>query len=679
MVSVLWVVLVAAGAGVVAWLYRRREASVGGRGVLAGLRLAVLAILALLLVDPSLPGGLSAPTPAAWIVVDGSLSMEAAGAAPRAEARRRAGALADSLGGGRGAQVLLFGDGTEAVPVDSLVDVRSEGGGTFLAPALERAAESGAAEIHVLSDLRVADPVAVEAALAGIPARVRLERVGPPIRNAAVAALELPGGVTSGERPTSTVRIRGEGEGEGDSVTVEVREEGRLVEGRRAALPERGREVSLTFRLPAPRGRGEVRYAARVLLDSDDFSLDDERVALVTVDPPEGGALFLSLRPDWEPRFLLPVLRQVTGLELTGYLRVGEDRWISLASAATTETGRSLDGAGVRRLLSRSEFLVLHGAGGEAPGWLREAAGSASRVLVLPDGPSGAALVGVSAGTPLPGEWEPVADLPPSPLAAELAGLELGGLPPLGRVLPLVDEESGTVPLRLALRGRGPGQAALVLGGDGERRWAVTLASGFWRWAFRDGAPREAYRRLWAAVASWLLSDDRVASGPGVRPASRVTGARRPVTWTAPGLAGRSVHLEVRTAGGEAEAGGPVGEAAGAGAGGAGMTDTTLSISPSGSVRTAPLPPGSYRYRAVIPGEGDEVVGEGRLEVEAFSDELLLPVLDTAHLGPLATGSGEGVGATAPRRALRTHPLPWVLVLVLLSAEWIGRRRRGLR
>jgi hypothetical protein len=77
------------------------------------------------------------------------------------------------------------------------------------------------------------------------------------------------------------------------------------------------------------------------------------------------------------------------------------------------------------------------------------------------------------------------------------------------------------------------------------------------------------------------------------------------------------------------------------------------------------LRPGEYRYR--LSGGGG-----GAVAVEPYSDELLpRRVVLTAHEGraPAATG----------RRAARDWPWLFGLCVAALAAEWIARRRLGLR
>ena len=73
-------------------------------------------------------------------------------------------------------------------------------------------------------------------------------------------------------------------------------------------------------------------------------------------------------------------------------------------------------------------------------------------------------------------------------------------------------------------------------------------------------------------------------------------------------------------------------------------------------------------------GAGGEEAS-GRFDVERYTGELRLPPVVDAVGGDAA----EGGAPAAAGRPLRTHPLPFILVLAVLCGEWIGRRRRGLR
>jgi hypothetical protein len=167
---------------------------------------------------------------------------------------------------------------------------------------------------------------------------------------------------------------------------------------------------------------------------------------------------------------------------------------------------------------------------------------------------------------------------------------------------------------------------------------------GLWRWAFRGGASEQAYRTWVAATASWLLGgvDSSRGSARTVRP---VVANGRPVTfeWTGQGP---PTALGI-TWNGE----------------GAPPADT-LRFDGSGHA-VVWLRPGEYRYR--LAGGGGGVAA-----VEAYSDELLpRPVVLSAH---------EARAPVPPaRRAAREWLWLFALCIAALAAEWIARRRLGLR
>jgi len=388
-----------------------------------------------------------------------------------------------------------------------------------------------------------------------------------------------------------------------------------------------------------------------VVLAGDAFPSDDQAVAYMSAGHEEGGLVLVSFRPDWEPRALLPVLGDATGLRATGYLRAGPDRFVPMGRAV--ERSRPVDSASVRAAAVGAALLVLHGLDARTDAWGRSLAGGGTPALVWPLDAAGAAAVGVGAGPPEPGEWYASPDVRPSPLSGDLAGLRLEDLPPLAGLLPLDGAPSSGVPLDARLGGSGPARPAVVLDASGAGRRAVVLATGFWRWDARGGAARDAYRRLWSGIGGWLLGQDPARAAGDVRPERWVGPAGRSVAWWVPPGAPDTLALEVRDSAGTV------------------VSDTTLT---SGSEAfTPPLPPGTYRY---VARAGDDVLGEGRFDVETRSEELLhrprapdVPS-STARSGDPAARSGH---------PLRTAPWPYLLVLLLLCVEWVGRRRTGLR
>lgn len=651
-----WTLLVAgtaAAAGYALWLYLRREVPGPGRPALALLRTSTVGLLLLLLLDPSVPGEAArAGEGATWVALDRSLSMGAApegGTAPWAAAVERARELQ-----GGGATVAAFGETLRFAAEDpGLLERAPDASASRLAPLLERALEAGAAEVVVLSDLRFDDPASVRRVLEQGGLRVRFEEMGGDPVNAGVARWSVPAAAEGGEPLGAELDVYGSAAAAGRTAVVEVREGERLVATRDVTLPEAGLVASVRLDLPAPAAGGTVRYEARVRLAGDALPDDDARAGYTAVDPEEGLLVAVALAPDWELRFLLPVLEQVTGLTSRGYVRVADGRF--LPTGGDAESG-PVDADEVRRRVEAAEIVVLQGLTGADPAWLVEAAGR-GRAVVFAGDPEGAAAAGIPVQPPVAGEWYLTAEPPPSAIAAELGGAGWQGLPPLTAVMPPADPRAGDAPLSVSPRGSSGESPALLLAQGGEGRTALVLASGFWRWAFREGGPRDAYRRLWAGVAGWLLEDRAVAGRAPVRPAERIFARGEPVRWLAPGLPGSELSLTILR-------------------GDSAVADSVWTVPDGGSFETGALPPGVYAYRGA-PTSGEGEPAEGSFEVEAHTAELRQArAQDLLAVEPVE--GAEPVRAAA-LRPLRTHPLPYLLLLMLLCGEWIWRRRKGLR
>lgn len=528
------------------------------------------------------------------------------------------------------------------------------------AAALLRLAELGADSLLLLSPLR--RPLGpLEDALARLPVPVRVERVGGTVRNAALAELDLPVRGEPGEAVEGSVLLAGEGGVTGDSVAVEVWSGGEISFREVHALPSAGAPTRLPFSISLPPDSGSVRVEARARLEGDRFPADDVRVRVVRVGEREGGVVIISLRPDWEPRTLLPVLERATGLEGEGFLRVGADRFLPLVTGDASLTPASLD-----QVLARARnaaLLVLHGAEGEISGRVAEMVSTHPRVIHFPHGLSGARLAGVSTGNPLPGEGMVISELPPSPLSPYLSGRRLSGLPPLSRVLPPAEVPSGIPALELQMSGGGgevlPG---LLLREEDAGRRGVALASDFWRWGVREGEVREVYRNLWAGVAGWLLALERVAGAERIRPERSVLERGRRQPWEAPGYEGQEVEVVFRSIDGDPD--GPI------------LRRDSARVDDQGRFTLSDLPPGRYRWTAR--GE-DGPATAGEVEVEAFLDALLRSPGNPDRLHARVGTGVEPALAMPSRRPLRSHPLPWFLLVGMLCVEWVLRRRAGLR
>jgi hypothetical protein len=261
-----WLILIAATAasiGFAYWIYQTREVIVPGIRVLTTLRASALALVALLLLNPTVPWGASSPA-GSWTLLDASLSMMAGeGRTAWDVALDETSALARA-----GSRIVAFGERTGTTNLDELGARGASQVASRLTPAIEIAAEAGATAVTVMSDLRIED---LDRALgtASVP-------LGGPTRNVGVAEVGIPELVTVGDTLDVEVRLFGEGGRSGDSVDVEVREDGRLIGVARASLPAQGALSSVRMRLPAPSSGDEqtrVRYTIRALLEGDLFPM----------------------------------------------------------------------------------------------------------------------------------------------------------------------------------------------------------------------------------------------------------------------------------------------------------------------------------------------------------------------------------------------------------------------
>ena len=555
------------------------------------------------------------------------------GAASRARALEREGWTVVSFGGG----TQLGEPEGESTPTEL---------STLLAPALNRAVEAGVGAVRVLSDLRFEDAVAVRSALGTLPLDVEFERFGDAVTNAGISGLEVPDLARADGSVTAEVEIHGGSSA--DSISIEVFEEDRMVAQLRVAPPSSGLRTRVLIDLPTPEVAGRLRYTARVVLDGDAFSSDDEAVTYASVGTEERALVVVSVRPDWEPRHLLPVLEEVTGLPGLGYIRVGPDRYVPMGRAL--DRGGPVDSATVRRSAEDAALLVLHGLGATGEDWVRSLVDRPGPDIVLLDDPVGAALLDIPTGDLRDGEWYVSSDIPTSPIAGSLVGTAFQGLPPLTSVLLPTDPARVRGSLFIQLRGAGPLEAAVHLEEGPSGRTAVLLASGLWRWAARDSGT-DAYRHLWSGIAGWLLAGESVP-GAQPRPTQWVVERGEPVTWSSPvdGVERRIVVSRADTV----------------------FADVTAQD--RGAFETGVLPPGQYDYH--VEGSAGDTLAGGRFDVaEATSEMTAAPAVPE--------GQGEGPGESSreeePGSPLRTQPWPFLVMIVLLCGEWIGRRRSGLR
>jgi len=523
-----------------------------------------------------------------------------------------------------------------------------------LRDALRLAAEAGVPSVRVISDLRFSDVSQSLALLDRTAMRADFAPVGGAVRNAGVGDFDLD---VTGRSGAAQVEVFGS-EAQGDSATIELLADETAVASLRVVLPVTGSSVRRTLEFTAAVGQEWVRYRARVTLAGDAFEEDDERVRYVRGDELEGGLVLLSLRPDWEPKFLLPTLRDVTGYPAEAFLSIGNGRYSRVRARVNDNDAPAVgsavvDSAAVRRRVLAADIVVLHGADA-SDAWVDSWLDRLGRVIVLSPDAGTALRVGLPADPARSGEWFAEEQAPPSAVGASLAGIGFEELPPLSGVLAPTDLGGWSTVVRVQQQRTGSPTPALVVGTRGGRRVVVATARDWWRWAFQGPEGRDAYRRLWSGVAAWVMEGSVTPQGEDVEPTIRTQPRAVPVDWRAAGRTGSQVALQI-TQGTQA------------------YVDTVVQIDSTERFQTPVLEPGEYSYRAAV--DGDTLTG--RFDVARWVPELRIPVadLESALAG---AGSRAQISVSGGRR-LRTSPIPYLVLIGVLAIEWLMRRRRGLR
>ncbi|HSM37468.1 MAG TPA: hypothetical protein VK837_13785 [Longimicrobiales bacterium] len=641
-----WAAFLLAGAVGVALVgvnYWRREPAARARWVLGGLRASALLLLLLLLFDPGTPSG-DDRAAREVVLLDASLSMTAPGpdGSRWDEAVRRARAAAD--------RVLLFGDGAEPLSSDSIPDAPRHTRSSAV-EAVRVAAEAGARRVVVVTDGEVEDAGAAASAARRAGIELRWEVVsGEPAPNAALAEFEAPRWGEPGDSADASVAVATRGLASDETLRVEIRHGDTLLGVASIPATAAGGLVRVRVRFAVPGAAGsDARLDARVV-PGGAHADDDVRTAYMRVAEEGGGVVVLAFRPDWEPRFLLPALEAATGLRTASYLASADGAWLRAGPRA----GR-IGAAAVASVARGADLLVLLGAGPALPDWASDLVRGGPPLVLLPseDGsPAGLPVAGAAAAD---GEWY-LADQPPaSPLAAILGSLVVDSLPPLSAVRPVSPGAPAHGVALAARRGRrGPETPVLVVGERGRDRWAAPLATGFWRWSLRGGRSRAGYRQLWSAVAGWLLGAETTRADEPIRPLRQVVARGEHQEW-AVRIPGETLTVTFTPEGG----GAPL-----------------VRVAPidDGAAALEALPPGHYAWEGSAGGSEPSV--RGALTVESYTREFARPA---APLEDVGSAGGDGATRAAATRPLHASPWAWLLVVALLCAEWILRRREGLR
>ena len=638
------------------WVYSRMEIAISSWKSLAILRFLTLSMVLLLIWDPNIPvARTEIGQDTVWVLLDGSQSM-------RPTDQSRPGLLEEVMERltemeEMPLRIMLFGERPRFVSADSVesIDFRDEL--STLGPALVSAAEAGASDVLVLSDFRINDVETLDSYSQTYGLDVKFERLDMERRNVGVEDFMVFRNDPLEETVTAQASIFSEGLQEDESITIEIFEEENLVVSEEVNPISIGNTLMFEVELPINHeASGLLEYRISLGILEDDFSLDNQKSTFIDMRFSDKEIVFLSMKPDWEPRFLLPVLSEVSGLSFEGFLSLGDDQFLSMNDIEGDES--IVTESRVKRAVAASRILIVHGLAGDSPDWVVDALDNSSSTIAFIEDGTAASKMGVSTQQSIvEGEWYLESSLKPSPLASTLSGIDLTSLAPLNAVLPMLDPNSHLRPIEFRRNGLGQIQAPLILNESDDSKQALVLASGFWRWSSRGGNSREVYRRLWSGVLGWLMASEVASNRRLVEPEVRVWSENDQSRWSAWGLANNSIHLMIYK---DEKL----------------VQDTTVIVNPESQFFINGLGLGSYSYRADDINSGD-LLGSGRFKVENHSLEWFRVPRDLVDIYsdlPSSTAIGSGFS-----RPLHTYIIPYLLIIIFLSIEWIGRRQRGLR
>ena len=435
-------------------------------------------------------------------------------------------------------------------------------------------------------------------------------------RDVAIASMEAPRAAVDGD--SLGIRLIVSTAGEGASAGTLTLQLDRRLLGRwplAEMSPWSERQYDLRVRVTGFRGVGILRAA---VASSGDAEPRNDTLATSVEISQAASAVFVSTSPDQDARFALAILRGALALPTRGFLRVAPGAWrLESTLAPVTETE-------VRQALREAPIAILHGDtaifGPPATATLGPLA-----LLVPPETEDG--------------EWY-VSGTPVSPLSAALAALPLDSLPPITVGTPAEGEWTAIE----ARRGRDPTRRPVVVGRDAPRRVVVT-GSGFWRWRFRAGASSDAYAALWGSIFDYLAAER--ADRRGAVPDLGSVRSGQAIRWRRGSAMDSTVRLTMQRRG-------------------AAAGDSLVLRFATGVATLETASP--------VPGIYDVTVPGGRATLVVNESAELLPTRPRLR--------SDGVGRRAlPDDARRARNAGWLyaLVIVLLCAEGVARRRAGLR
>jgi hypothetical protein len=647
------------------YLYRRREPAGRGRNALATLRACALILLILLILDPRVrqpvkaEGGNHAP-----ILLDASLSMmmpSRDGTTQWSDAVRQATQRAN------GATITTFGSTLANVNADSAARLQPAATHSLLLPALQSASESGAEALTIVTDGDIEDADAVARWIPRLGMSIDWVHPAAAANDLALTEISAPSWGESNKPINIDVGVQsvgGNGSSNGssnsssnaaDSVSVTLRQDAQIVATKRIARPASARTstASIAITPHAPPGGGYVRIEATI--DDPSFKDDNTRNVYVYVSDEPAGIVLVSLAPDWEPRFLLPVLEKAVALPARGYLKGANGSWMRVGTGL--DAGARVTDDVVQKAVHNADLVVVHNASRNEPTWVSDAIRNAPRLIVLPSNDAS----GIPTPSPLsaasPGDWFASADIPPSPVAQLMNGLKVEDMPPLEAVIPVSLPAGAWAPLAITRGRRGEPYPIAMAGEQNGKRWAVGLASGYWRWAFQGGASGDVYNRLWSSLGGWIMRDARAADIGAIRPVDRAIMRGAAIRWVTRAGALDSIRVTLKQQGGQ-------------------HTITRKMIAVHDTAVMPDVAYGTYHYDATAFANNTTTTASGELTVETYTPEFARHSATLLNSKATATALRAHGRETKP---LHASWLPYVLLLLLLSTEWILRRRWGLR
>ena len=596
-----WLLAILAGLIVALIQYGPRELRNVSSMMTAALRAGAVALVTALLLDA--PAGFAKPVPA-WAALDASLSMTRGDSTLWRAARdsiRRAGA--DST--------FLFGDSVRRA--DTTSQPRDQA--SVLRPMVERALGAGH-PLVVVTDGELDDPDAAQV----LPPGSRMIVLShPPRRDAAVASIEAPRAVVSGDTAEIRVGIAAGALGSRPGTLALSLEGAPIAQQSFDSLPPFGeRVVAMKVKLES-NGAGGPEVLRAVASAAEDAEHRNDTLAVAVDVSRAASAVFASTSPDFDARYALAVLRGSLGIPTRGYWKVAPGEWRNEGTFSPVPESE------VRQALRDAPVAVIHGD--------TAAFGDPRRATSGP-----LALIVTSSAD---GEWYP-ASAPASPIAPALSGVVWDSLPPIAEAAQVPTGSWTGVETR---RGRGEERKPLVVGTDSPRRVAVVAAAGLWRWRFRGGVAADAFTAFWGGIFDWLAAEraDRRAAVPD----ERVVHAGEPVRWRKGSAADSVVAITLHARGSSR------------------VDSMTLRFPTDANVvESKPLPAGIYD----VATQG----GKSLLAVNASREWL-----PRARRVSAARQRGALSADTAPR--LRGAGWAYALAILLLCAEWLLRRRHGMR